>query len=459
MNRIFNRLLNVKNTVVEDACIVDSPLRPGPVLEVHVRPRAGACSDAPAAEGGAAGMTRAAACGAGVARISAAGGVKLVAAMPRVDCPKCGVVVARVPWAEPGSRFTKDFEAECAWLMTVANQRTVSGSLHVSWRTAGAVAHRVAERVKASMPSPFDGLHAIGVDETSHRKGHTYLTVVVDHERHRVTWDHDGYGRDVFGLFFQALTPEQRASIRLVTGDGARWIDSCVDRWCPNVERVLDGFHIVSWMTDALDKVRKRLWNQARRDGDEKSVKRMRGVKYAVLKNPGDLTDRQSEAFGNLQDTDPKGQLYRAWQLKELLRTLLKHPLEQARAELNHWVFRASHSRIPEIVEPAKKIRRRRPDILRTIQLGYSNARLEAFNNRIKAPSAWPTASTTSATSSPSSCSAAADSTSDYHNPRSNPRKQQKPRFCWICGPLPSAFVPSRLTPIMATPITSIENA
>ena len=458
MNRIFNQLLNVKNTVVEDACIVDSPLRPEPVLEVRVRPRRG--------------MLRCSRCGRKCSGHDRGGGarrwrhqdfgcwrVELVAAMPRVDCPKCGVVVARVPWAEPGSRFTKDFEAECAWLMTVANQRTVSGSLHVSWRTAGAVAHRVAERVKASMPSPFDGLHAIGVDETSHRKGHTYLTVVVDHERHRVTWDHDGYGRDVFGLFFQALTPEQRASIRLVTGDGARWIDSCVDRWCPNVERVLDGFHIVSWMSDALDKVRKRLWNQARRDGDEKSVKRMRGVKYAVLKNPGDLTDRQSEAFGNLQDTDPKGQLYRAWQLKELLRTLLKHPLEQARAELNHWVFRASHSRIPEIVELAKKIRRRRPDILRTIQLGYSNARLEAFNNRIKAPSAWPTASTTSATSSPSSCSAAADSTSDYHNPRSNPRKQQKPRFCWICGPLPSAFVPSRLTPIMATPITSIENA
>ena len=458
MNRIFNQLLNVKNTVVEDVCIVDSPLRPEPVLEVRVRPRRG--------------MLRCSRCGRKCSGHDRGGGarrwrhqdfgcwrVELVAAMPRVDCPKCGVVVARVPWAEPGSRFTKDFEAECAWLMTVANQRTVSGSLHVSWRTAGAVAHRVAERVKASMPSPFDGLHAIGVDETSHRKGHTYLTVVVDHERHRVTWDHDGYGRDVFGLFFQALTPEQRASIRLVTGDGARWIDSCVDRWCPNVERVLDGFHIVSWMSDALDKVRKRLWNQARRDGDEKSVKRMRGVKYAVLKNPGDLTDRQSEAFGNLQDTDPKGQLYRAWQLKELLRTLLKHPLEQARAELNHWVFRASHSRIPEIVELAKKIRRRRPDILRTIQLGYSNARLEAFNNRIKAPSAWPTASTTSATSSPSSCSAAADSTSDYHNPRSNPRKQQKPRFCWICGPLPSAFVPSRLTPIMATPITSIENA
>ena len=66
------------------------------------------------------------------------------------------------------------------------------------------------------------------------------------------------------------------------------------------------------------------------------------------------------------------------------MRTLLKHPLEQARGELRHWVFLASHSRMPEIVELAKRIRRRRPDVLRTIELGYSSARLEAFDNRIK---------------------------------------------------------------------------
>ena len=208
--------------------------------------------------------------------------------------------------------------------------------------------------------------------------------MVVDHERHRVIWAHDGVGGDVFDLFFQQLTEEQKASIRVVTGDGARWIDSCVGRWCPNAERVLDGFHIVSWMTGALDQVRKRLWNQARHAGDEKTTKRMRGAKYAVLKNPDQLTERQNETLAALRNTDPKGQLYRAWQLKELLRTLLKHPIEQARGELKHWVFWASHSRIPEITELAKKIRRRRPDILRTIRLGYSNARLEAFNNRIK---------------------------------------------------------------------------
>ena len=383
MNSIFNQLLNVKNVVVEDVRIVDSPLRPEPVLEVRVRPRRG--------------MLRCSRCGRRRHGYDQGGGVRrwrhrdfgcwrveLVAMMPRVDCPGCGVVVASVPWAEPGSRFTRDFEAECAWLMTVANQKTVSGFLHVAWRTAGDIAHRVVDRLRADMPSPFDGLTAIGVDETSYRKGHTYLTVVVGHERRRVIRAHDGYGRDVFDLFFRQLADEQKASIKVVTGDGARWIDSCVKEHRPNAERVLAGFHVVSWMSDALDKVRKRLWNQARHEHDEETAKRMRGVKYAVLKNPGDLTDRQSEAFDALGNTDPKGRLYRAWQLRELLRTLLGHPIDQAKTELNHWVFWASRSRIPEIVELARRIRRRRPDILRTIQLGYSNARLEASDNRIK---------------------------------------------------------------------------
>ena len=93
MSSIFNQLLNVKGTVVEDVRIVDSPLRPEPVLEVRVRPRA------PLAWPGLRGCWR----------------VELVAAMPRVDCPRCGVVVASVPWAEPGSRFTRDFCVLASW--------------------------------------------------------------------------------------------------------------------------------------------------------------------------------------------------------------------------------------------------------------------------------------------------------------------------------------------------------
>lgn len=61
------------------------------------------------------------------------------------------------------------------------------------------------------MPSPFGGLTSIGVDETSYRKGHTCITVVVDHERSRGIWARDGHGKDVFDLFLRRLTPERRA--------------------------------------------------------------------------------------------------------------------------------------------------------------------------------------------------------------------------------------------------------
>lgn len=310
-------------------------------------------------------------------------GVELMA--PRVACAEHGVVVAQVPWAEPGSRFTRDFEMERAWLTAVASRKTVGGFLRIARRTAGDIARRVAARLGSSMPCMFDGLTAIGVDETSYRKGRTYITVVVDHKRKRVVWAHDGYGKEVLDLFFRQLTDEQRASIKAVTGDGAKWIDASVKEHLPNAERVLDSFHIVSWMTDTLDQVRQRLWNQDRRGNDKTATETMKGLKYAVLKNPGDLTERQSGALETLRDTDPRGQLYRSWQLKELLRTLPHQPVGQAEAELKRWIFRASHSRIPEAVELCRKIHRRRDDILGTIGPGYSNARLEAFNNKIKA--------------------------------------------------------------------------
>ena len=130
--------------------------------------------------------------------------------------------------------------------------------------------------------------------------------MVVGHERGRVIWAHDGYGRDVSDLFFGALTPEQRVSVGVVAGDGARWIDPCVREWCPNAERVPDGFRIVSWMTDALDGVGRRLWNQARRAGDGEEAKRMRGVRYAVLKNPDQLTDWQEKTLDAIGNTDPR---------------------------------------------------------------------------------------------------------------------------------------------------------
>ena len=246
--------------------------------------------------------------------------------------------------AEPDSRLTSGFEMECAWPAAVASQKTVGGFPRIAWRTAGHIARRVAARLESSMPCMFDGPTAIGVDETSCRKGGTRTspwssTTSADGSSGRTTDD----GKEVPGLFFRQPTDEQRASIKAVTGDGAKWIDASVKERLPNAGRVPDSFHIVSRMSDAPDQVRKRVRNQARRGNDKTATEAMRGVRYAVPKNPEDLTERQ--------DTDPRGQPYRSWQLKELLGTLPHQPTGQAGAKLKRWIFRASHSRIPEIVE------------------------------------------------------------------------------------------------------------
>lgn len=182
--------------------------------------------------------------------------------------------------------------------------------------------------------------------------------MAVDHKRKRVVRAHDGYGKEALGPFFRQPTDERRASIR---------IDAGVRKHPPNAGRFLDPFRIVSRMSDALDQVRKRLRNQARCGNDKTATGATRDVRYAVLKNPEDLAERPDTALAALGDTDPKGRPYRSWQPKELPGTLPRRPVGQAGAGLERWIFRASHSRIPEIVEPCGKTRGREDDILGAI--------------------------------------------------------------------------------------------
>ena len=113
----------------------------------------------------------------------------LEADAPRVACPEHGVVVCAVPWARHGSRFTQAFEQQVAWLAVNTSGSAVAELMRISWRSVG----RICDRVAAEAGREADllaGLRRIGIDEISHRKGHRYLTVVVDlcRCRHRSTY-------------------------------------------------------------------------------------------------------------------------------------------------------------------------------------------------------------------------------------------------------------------------------
>ena len=222
-------------------------------------------------------------------------------------------------------------------------------------------------------------------------------------------WASEGHGKSVLEKFYRQLTPEQLSSIKVVTGDGAKWITECVNKFTPDCARCVDSFHVVEWAMDALDEVRKDIWHEAyseykqvkkdnprgkgrpKKDDSELAIVKaakakadaIKGSAYALGKAPEHLTEKQQLRVNVIALQNPK--LFRAYRLKEQLRLLLKlTDLGEAEAELKRWLWRASHSRIPAFKELYLKIKRHKTHILNTIRYGMSNARIEATNNKIK---------------------------------------------------------------------------
>src|SRR5664280_3558165 len=111
----------------------------------------------------------------------------LQAETPRVNCPEPGPTVAQVPWAHHGAGHTRFFDDQVAWLVTHTAKSTVCELMRIAWRTVGSIIARVVDDGR-SAHDPFSGLVRIGIDEISYKKGHRYLTIVVDHDSGRLVW-------------------------------------------------------------------------------------------------------------------------------------------------------------------------------------------------------------------------------------------------------------------------------
>jgi transposase len=245
------------------------------------------------------------------------------------------------------------FEHQCAWLAAHCPRSAVEELLRVAWRTVGAIVTRVVADGHARH-DPLMGLRRIGIDEIAYKKGHRYLIVVVDHDSGRLVWAAPGRDKATLNRFFDALGKSGCARLREVSADAAEWIESVVRSRCLNARLSMDAFHIVKWATDALDEVRREAWNHARRTlGNQVLADRLKGCRYALWKNPEHLTGRQRNKLAWVAYSNKT--LYRAYLLKEELRLAVKLKGEPGIRLLEHWLWWASHCRIPAFVElPAR---------------------------------------------------------------------------------------------------------
>jgi transposase len=305
----------------------------------------------------------------------------LEADAPRVHCRQHRVVVAAVPWARHDSRFTIAFEDQCCWLAVNTSKKAVAELMRVTWRTVG----RICERVAAEATARRDllaGLKRIGIDDFSHRRGHRYLTVVVDHDSGRLVWAAPGRDRRTVEKFLDALGKERCARIELVSCDMSESIAAAVAERCPNAIRCVDPFHVIQLATDALDEIRREVWNQARRQGHKQAAKELKGARFALWKNPGRLTERQHHKLAQIQETNKA--LYRAYLISQQLREIYRVGYDDATRLLDAWLAWARRCRLPPFVKLARTITAQRPGIEAAIRHGLSNARIEQVNTQLR---------------------------------------------------------------------------
>jgi transposase len=300
---------------------------------------------------------------------------------PRVNCPTHGPTVAQVPWARHGAGHTYDFDDQVAWLVTHSPKSTVADLMRVAWRSVGAIIARVVADGRAAH-DPFGGLVRIGIDEMSYKRGHRYLTVVVDHDSGRLVWAAVGRDKKTLGSFFDLLGEERCKLVKIVTADGATWIEDVVKQRCANATLCIDSFHVCQWASEALDEVRREVWNAARSKGMRGYAKELKGCRFALWRNPEDLTERQEAKLSWIAREN--GRLYRAYLLKEQLRLAIRRKGIISLTMLDTWLAWASRSRIPAFVELARKVRRHLPGIEAAMMHNVSNALVESTNTKLR---------------------------------------------------------------------------
>jgi transposase len=305
----------------------------------------------------------------------------LVARVPRIQCPDDGVLQVAVPWARKGADFTLLFESLAMVLCREMPVNAVARLLHSDdnklWRM---VHHYVNE---ARQKTSYEGIQSLGVDETSVRRGHSYVTLGVDMAGRRTVFVGSGKGADMLEEMKDDLQEHgcDTEAIERISIDMSPAFISGVQEQFPRASIVFDRFHVMKVLNGAVDRVRQD-------EVMEQSV--LRKTKYLWLKNRRNLTEKERKRLAAIESM-PKLNLrtLRAMHIRENFQSLYAG-MDKAEFELGlrKWYWWATHSRIKEIREAAKTIKRHWDGVVAWAESRISNGLLEGLNSLIQAAKA-----------------------------------------------------------------------
>jgi transposase len=298
----------------------------------------------------------------------------------RVAC--CGGTrVEQLPFAMPGFRMTRRFFERIAALCTRLPIQAVARMAGLSWDTVARVDKRAIELALGEIDPSLLRLRWIGVDEVSRTGGHVYFTIVTDLEKGQVVWIGDGKGEQGLLPFLEALGPRGRRRIRGVVSDLG--YTRVVAAHLPHAVTILDRFHIVQWMNEALNQLRRRLFSAAPKHQLGRTLK----VKKWMLLSARERLDRDDrQMLDKLVKLNMP--LYQAYLLKEELRGILQHPwryFRVLRRRLRRWIAASRRTNLPELQRIANRLEPHIESVVAGHQHQLRMGFVEAVNSKIAA--------------------------------------------------------------------------
>jgi len=297
--------------------------------------------------------------------------------LPRVECSDCGVHVARQDWVEPGQRITLRYEKYVALLCTYMPALDVADLEGLDKGTVYRIDRKWLERRAALTPQR--PVRRLGIDEIAIKKGHKYATVFYDLDR-----------REVIGMVNKRT---QRAASRFFRRQGKNWCRQieavCLDLWRPYINSlsrycrravlVLDKFHLYSYLSQALDEVRRIEQNKADLEG--RSL--IKGCRWLLMTPFRRLRGRKRQTLVDIMVQNES--LYKGHVLKESFEGLYQcSDPDSGQSFLEDWFCWCRQCALKPFQKVARRLKRWMPHILSFFEHRITNAVAEGINNKIK---------------------------------------------------------------------------
>ena len=252
---------------------------------------------------------------------------------PRVNCDEHGVCTVKLPWAQPGGRFTLLMERFVIDVLGHCQNITAACRLiDISWDQASHVMHRAVQRGLARRTG--EPVKHLGVDEKRFRRGHVYATIITDLDGGGVLEVNQRHDTDALARYYKGLSPDQLQAIEAVAMDMHKPYIFATERHVPDGadKIVFDRFHVMAKVNEALERVRALEYRDSH-DADRRVLSRS---KQMLLWSDEKRPAKYDQRFEQLRQRELR--TGRAWAMKEMLRRLWTQPtMQHARRFFGRW--------------------------------------------------------------------------------------------------------------------------